>query len=109
MPKAARINSRASGCKALRDFIDFLPLEIGNLFQRSGILTEKQTALVQALPHIKNQVQFLEKKEWVNQNRMPRVSLFAEVNDMPALAICLLEAVRPSMEFAFHVSAGNAA
>jgi hypothetical protein len=64
MPKATRIKSKASGCKALRDFIDFLPLEIGYLFQRSGILTEKQTALVQALSHMENQVQFIEKNDW---------------------------------------------
>jgi len=37
------------------------------LFQRSGILTEKQTTLVPALSHMENQVQFIEKKEWVNQ------------------------------------------
>jgi len=48
----------------LRDFIDFLPLEIGNLFQRSGILTEKQTTLVQVLSRMENQVQFIEKNNW---------------------------------------------
>jgi hypothetical protein len=50
------------------------------------------------------------KEEYVGLlNRMPLDRLLVEVDDMPALAICLLDALRPSMEFAFHAFAGNAA
>jgi hypothetical protein len=42
-------------------------------------------------------------------NRMPLDRLLAEVDDMPALAICLLDALRPSTDIRFSIPAGIAA
>jgi hypothetical protein len=45
-------------------------------------------------------------------NRMPIDRLLVEVDDMPALAICLLDALRPSkdiQDICFPIPAGNAA
>jgi len=42
-------------------------------------------------------------------NRMPLDRLLVEVDDMPALAICLLDALRPSTDIRFPIPRGNAA
>jgi hypothetical protein len=62
MPKAARIISKASGCKALRDFIEILRIEVSKQRKGSGILAETNRARPSP-DAARNQVQSLEKNE----------------------------------------------